>query len=217
MEEAPRKVHLVRHGESEWNRERRVQGNSCRVVLSPLGIEQSRLLGIRLAGMDFGKVFCSDIERAVDTARIALGEDCPVEFSHELREISFGKWEGRLVTDLGKEYPGALEKWFSRPSSLKIEDAEPYLDFHDRIVREMDRIVESTSGDLLLVTHGGVICTWLTHVLRMDPDDLWSFSLPNTSVTTVMLEFRPRVRLFGDASHLDAATLGIDGMPSQVK
>jgi len=51
----------------------------------------------------------------------------------------------------------------------------------------------------------------------MDPDDLWSFSLPNTSVTTVMLEFRPRVRLFGDASHLDAATLGIDGMPSQVK
>ena len=217
MEETSRRIHLVRHAESVWNSVRRVQGNSCCVGLSPRGIEQARMLGRRLGAMKYDKVFCSDIERAVRTARIALGEDCPIEFSHELREIAFGTWEGKLVSELEEEYPGALDRWFREPSSVKIEGAEPFMEFHARVAREMDRIVGSTSGDLLIISHGGVICAWLTNLLGMHPDRIWSFSLPNTSVTTIMLEFRPRMRLFGDASHLDAATLGFDGMPSGVK
>lgn len=214
MDPAARKIHLVRHGESEWNSERRVQGNSCGVVLSDRGRLQSRLLGKRLRSVPFDSVYCSDIDRAVETARIALGDSCPIVFDHGLREISFGEWEGRLVSELSAENPGALDGWFRKPSAVDIPGAERYEDFHRRIVGVMDRMIGSSTGDLLVICHGGVICTWLTHILGMDPDDFWAFSLPNTSITTVVLEFRPRLRLLGDASHLDPESLGFDGMPA---
>lgn len=216
MKERPRKIHLVRHGESEWNRIRKVQGNAHDVGLSERGRVQSRLLGQRLRAMRFDHVICSDIQRAVETAEIALDGEV-VEYDHELREIAFGEWEGRLVSDLKAERPGEVEKWFERPSEVEIEGAERYLDFHLRVRTRMDQIIEATTGDLLIIAHGGVICAWLTHILGMDPDDIWAFSLANTSVTTIMLEYRPRVRSLGDSSHLDEESLGFDGMPSTVK
>ncbi len=217
MTGSSRKIHMIRHGESCWNSERRVQKNSSGVVLSERGKKQARLLGLRLKTIHFDSVYSSDVERAAQTARTVLGDEYPIVFSNELREISFGEWEGRLVSEIDKEIPGVMERWFQAPSKVFIEGAEKYLDFHKRVIREIDRIVESTSGDLLIITHGGVICTWLTHILGMDPDDIWSFSLPNTSITTVMLEFRPRLRLLGDASHLAGDALGFDGMPSTVE
>ncbi|MBN1164377.1 MAG: histidine phosphatase family protein [Candidatus Krumholzibacteriota bacterium] len=212
-----RKIHLVRHGESTWNRERRVQSNRAPITLSPVGEEQARLLGERLETLPFDQVFCSDVDRAVQTARIALGDSYPIIFSPELREISFGEWEGMTVSEIRESSPGDLEKWFRHPSSVVIRGAEEYSAFHHRIVRAMEEIIDSTTGDLLVISHGGVICTWLTHILRMDPDDLWSFSLPNTSLTTIMLDFRPRIRLLGDSSHLRGKALGFDGMPSAIQ
>mgnify|MGYP001766657486 CR=1 FL=1 len=78
----------------------------------------------------------------------------------------------------------------------------------------MDALVSSSvPGDVAVVTHGGVICMYLTHVLGMHVDDLWTFSLPNASVTTVVLDFKPRLRSFGDTAHLENAAIGLDGMP----
>jgi broad specificity phosphatase PhoE len=216
MEETPRKIHLVRHGESEWNKIRKVQGNADNVGLSERGRAQSRLLGQRLTAMRFDHVICSDIQRAVETAAIAL-EGESIEYDHELREIAFGEWEGRLVSDLKEEQPGEIENWFRSPSKVDIKGAERFLDFHLRVRTRMDQIIQATSGDLLIIAHGGVICAWLTHILGMDADDIWAFSLANTSVTTIMLEYRPRVRSLGDSSHLDEESLGFDGMPSTVK
>ncbi|HSG27256.1 MAG TPA: histidine phosphatase family protein, partial [Candidatus Krumholzibacterium sp.] len=214
MEDKVRQIYLVRHGESDWNRIRRIQGNFPGIALSERGRRQAELLGGRLSGMSFDRVICSDVERAVETARIALGDDHPMDFDNELREIAFGEWEGRLVTELEEESPGQVAMWFRKPSSVEIAGAEPFLQFHGRVRRRMDEIIGSTEGDLLIIAHGGVICAWLTHILGMAPDDIWAFSLANTSMTTVKLEFRPRVRLLGDASHLDALNLGFDGMPS---
>jgi broad specificity phosphatase PhoE len=209
-----RKVHLVRHGESIWNSIRRVQGNHEGVHLSELGRAQAKMLGKRLGRMEISRVYCSSADRAVETARIALGEDYPIEFVDDLCEISFGSWEGKLVSDIREQFPGVMEKWFHTPSKVKIEGAEDFGAFHLRVRAAIGRIIESTEGDILIVAHGGTICTWLTHILGMEPDDLWSFSLPNTSLTTVVLDFKPRIRLLGDVSHLDGRTLGFDGMPS---
>jgi broad specificity phosphatase PhoE len=217
MKEDARSIHLVRHGESTWNAVRRVQGNHEGVGLSELGRQQAALLGKRLRGMEFSSVFCSSTERARETALIALGGDRRITFMDDLREISFGEWEGLLVSELQERYPGKLERWFRAPSKVEIEGAEPFGEFHERASRTVDGIIDSTEGDILIVSHGGIICAWLTHVLGMSPDDIWSFSLPNTSLTTVMIDFRPRLRLLGDVSHLDGKTLGFDGMPAPVQ
>ena len=217
MSDGIRRIHLVRHGESTWNSIRRVQGTHDGVHLSELGRAQAALLGVRLRKMEFSRVFCSSAERAVETARLALGDDHPIEFMDELCEISFGEWEGLLVSEVQERYPGELELWFRSPSKVSIEGAEPFAEFHERAGSTVDGIIGSTEGDILIVAHGGIICAWLTHILGMSPDDIWSFSLPNTSLTTVMIDFRPRLRLLGDVSHLNGKTLGFDGMPSPVR
>jgi broad specificity phosphatase PhoE len=216
MSDQLRRVHLVRHGESTWNSVRRVQGNHDGILLSELGRTQAALLGLRLKEMELARIFCSTAERASETARIAVGEEREIEFMDDLREISFGAWEGLLVSEVRERFPGRLEKWFSSPSSVEIEGAEPFTQFHERAARTVDGIIDSSEGDILIIAHGGIICAWLTHVLGMSPDDIWSFSLPNASLTTVIIDFKPRLRLLGDVSHLDGKTLGFDGMPAPV-
>ncbi|MDD3642507.1 MAG: histidine phosphatase family protein [Candidatus Krumholzibacteria bacterium] len=210
----PRRVHLVRHGESTYNAVRRVQGNGDGIGLSETGRRQARMLGERLRSMVFERAFCSSAERALETARLALGEDFPLELRDELREIGFGEWEGLLVEDVRARFPGELDLWFRAPSSVSIAGAEPYEDFYRRALGAVEGILAATGGDVLIVTHGGIICAWLTHVLGMSPDDIWSFSLPNASLTTVVIDFKPRLRLLGDVSHIDASVRGFDGMPS---
>lgn len=214
MDTVMRKIYLARHGESTWNVARRVQGDHEGIVLSERGREQARQLGARLAGTGFDGVYCSSAKRAVETARLALGEDRPVEMVDGLREIGFGAWEGLLVGDVRERYPGELERWFRSPSRVVIEGGEPFASFHRRAVDTVDGIVGSSEGDILIIAHGGVICTWLTHILGMDIDDIWSFSLPNASLTIVKYDFKPRLLLFGDVSHLDAGAAGFEGMPS---
>jgi broad specificity phosphatase PhoE len=214
MVSSPRKVHLIRHAESAWNLERRVQGTALDVALSPTGREQARLLGRRLRSLPLEAVYSSDAGRTLETARLALGEGFPLRISEEIRELSLGEWEGRLIEDLRAEDPAKLDAWYRRPSTVKLERGENLAAFRGRVVSFMDANAAAHAGDVALITHGGVICVYLTHILGMNVDDMWSFSLPNASITTVVLDFKPRLRSFGDTAHLDAAAIGLDGMPA---
>jgi broad specificity phosphatase PhoE len=213
MGSSPRKIYLVRHAESAWNRERRVQGTALEVPLSPTGRAQARLLGRRLGALPLEAVYSSDAGRTLETARLALGEDYPLRISDRIRELALGEWEGRLIEDLGAENPEKLDAWYRRPSTVRLEGGEDLVRFRDRVVSFMGESAASGAGDIAVITHGGVICVYLTHILGMRVDDLWSFSLPNASITTVVLDFKPRLRSFGDTAHLDSSALGLDGMP----
>lgn len=215
MKKMTRKLYLVRHGESVCNVERRVQGNSMRNSLSERGKRQSELLGRRLASFEFGKVYCSNVERAIETAGIALGGKADLTYLDELREVSFGSWEGRLISEIKENEPGRVEEWFYKPASVSIEGAEDLYSFRERVVGIFNRIIEDDDGkNILVISHGGVICVYLTCILGMDLNNMWSFSLPNASITSIVLDFRPRLRLFGDTSYLDSDALGFDGMPA---
>ncbi len=210
-----RKLHLVRHAESVWNGERRVQGTCSGVLLSERGREQARLLGKRLERMEFASVHSSDAERAVETAHIALGGELEIFVRPDLRELTLGAWEGRLISELKEEQPDQVDLWYRAPTKVEIEGAENLYSFRDRVVAAIEDIIDSSDeGDLLVFTHGGVICSYLTSIFEMDLDDLWSFSLPNASITSIVLDFRPRLRSFGDTSHLTGDGPGFDGMPS---
>lgn len=214
MSPSLRKIYLVRHAESSWNRERRVQGTCLEVPLSPMGRAQAQLLGARLREIPLEAVYSSDAERALETARLALGDGRRITVSDRIRELSLGEWEGRLIGDLHAEDPAKLEAWYRTPSTVNLKGGEDLAAFRRRVVSFMDEIIAAPGGDAALITHGGVICIYLTHLLRMHVDDLWSFSLPNASITTIVLDFKPRLRSFGETAHLDASALGLDGMPA---
>lgn len=214
MKDTPRTLYLVRHAESVWNSERRVQGTCLEVPLSAGGRRQAGLLGKRLRACSFAHVYSSPAVRALETARIALGNDHPITVTDDLHELGLGAWEGRLISEINEENPGAIDLWYRDPTAVRIEGMEEMPRFRERSVSVMREIIETTGrGNVVVVAHGGIICTYLTSILKMDLGDLWGFSLPNASITAVVLDFRPRLRSFGDTAHLDGGIPGCEGAP----
>lgn len=213
MNQDTRKLYLVRHAESVWNAERKVQGTCRGILLSERGREQARLLGSRLRTIEAGAVYCSDAERAVETARLALGNGREIIFMEELRELSLGAWEGRSIAELLAEKPSLIERWYREPTKVRVSGAEDIFSFRDRIISAIESISDA-GEDAIIVTHGGVICAYLTHILGMRLDDLWSFSLPNASITTILLDFKPRLRSFGETVDPGSSAASSDGISS---
>lgn len=207
-------LYLIRHAETGFNRVGRLQGHT-ESTLSRLGHTQARRVGERLDYVDFVAAYASPSRRTVQTARIAFGDRVDVETRDGLREINLGVWEGLKATTLRRRYPRQVHLWFHRPSAVRIDGAETVGQFRRRVVRTMDAIrKEHPSGEVAVVTHGGVICVYLTSLLGMKLDDLWQFKIRNASVTRVLFpQGRARVDLLGDIHHLNGAMREMPGRP----
>src|SRR5690349_18925035 len=195
-------LYLIRHAETGYNRDGRVQGHTDS-NLSRLGIEQARRIAKRLDYVKFEAAYASPSRRTMHTARLAL-PNVTIEPREGLREIRLGAWEGQKAEDLRERYPREVERWFHSPMAVRIPGAETVGQFRRRVVREMNRIrKENPGGEVAIVTHAGVICAYLTSVLGMSLDDLWSFKIRNASVTRVLFpQGKARIDLLGDIHHL---------------
>jgi broad specificity phosphatase PhoE len=158
---------LVRHGQSEWNAAGRWQGQAD-PPLSDLGREQARRAAAALASVE--AIYASDLRRAVETARIIAGELAldPVVVDPDLRERDAGEWSGLTRVEIEAQYPGWLEgpvpdahSGFApaRDTSPRRRPAgwEPDERLQGRALRALGRIADGESGDVLVVTHGGLI------------------------------------------------------------
>jgi broad specificity phosphatase PhoE len=207
-------LYLIRHAETGFNRQGRVQGHA-ESTLSRLGVEQAQRIGHRLERIDFVGAYSSPAKRAVQTSKYAFNGSVDVETREGLREINLGRWEGQRAAALRKHYPREVHLWFHKPSAVRIPGAETVGRFRRRVVVEMNRIRrEHPSGQIAVVTHGGVICVYLTALLGMDLDDLWQFKIRNGSVTRVLFpQGRARVDLLGDIHHLNGVVREIPDRP----
>jgi len=199
-------LYLIRHGETDYNRDGRIQGYT-ESSLSDLGVEQARRVGERLRGAGLDVAYTSPLRRAVDTCRLALGDTVAWEPREGLREIHLGVWEGEKAASLRRRYPDDVKLWFLRPSAVRIDGAETIRAFRARVTRAMDDVrAEHPDATLAVFAHGGVICTYLTSLLGMKLDDIWRFKIRNGAITRVVFPHnRPRIDLLGDVSHLDGA------------
>jgi broad specificity phosphatase PhoE len=147
---------LVRHGETDWNAERRVQGHTDR-PLNDTGLAQARALAEELAEEALDAVYASDLARAYETARVVAERHAlRVEALPELRERDFGTWEGLTDDEVFERYPEARNGPWG--------DAETRAELVVRIVDAMRRIaVEHPGGRVLVVTHGGPLRAMLVH------------------------------------------------------
>jgi len=157
---------LVRHGETDWNRDGRWQGHSD-TRLNDAGREQARRVAGRLDAVDV--VYSSDLARAQETAEIiggALG--LPVEVDARLRERSFGSWEGLTAAEIEERFEEELARW-RVGTGHGAADAEPFDAFAARIRSFVDDAVSRHPGaTVLVVAHGGSIRVIHAHASGLD-------------------------------------------------
>ncbi|MDM0012421.1 histidine phosphatase family protein [Variovorax sp. J22P168] len=155
---------LIRHGETDWNRELRFQGH-IDVPLNDMGHEQARRLGLRLAGEPVQQIVSSDLLRAQQTATPAARQ-LGLEFltSVGLREQHFGVVEGMRADEIREAHPRAWEDWLEFREDHAMPEGESARQFHARIIGALGRIATEYEGQhLLVVTHGGVLdMVWRT-------------------------------------------------------
>jgi len=148
-------IYLIRHGETEFNRDGRVQGYT-ESPLSDLGVEQARRLRARLEGLAVDAAYTSPLSRAQETCRIAM-DGRGWEARAGLREIGLGEWEGKRAADLRREFPDQVKMWFRSPGQVRIPGAETMADFRRRVTGELDSIrAAHPDGTVVVIAHGGV-------------------------------------------------------------
>lgn len=195
---------LVRHGESTWNRERRIQGQ-LDPPLTERGQEQAREIADRLAGHGVVAMYCSDLRRVQQTARpIAEAVDAEPVTVVDLREISLGEWEGKTSDELEAEYPEAWDEWTRRPSWDQVPGGEGQVAFEQRVHRAVDAMFAANPvGDILCVTHGGVIQVALSRVVGRSVDGIFPFLIENCSLSVFQRTQRGMViTAVNDTCHL---------------
>jgi probable phosphoglycerate mutase len=147
---------LVRHGETDWNRERRFQGHADR-PLNDAGREQARELAGALAGERIDAVYTSDLARARETAEILaaqLGTD--VVALRELREIDVGSWQGLSWPEIEERHPDGARRWHETGHGW--DGGETYDELGVRIVAVLREIAARHPGQrVLVVGHGGTV------------------------------------------------------------
>ncbi len=191
---------LARHGQTEWNADRRFQGHTD-IALSERGRAQAHALGRALRGRHVTAAYVSPMRRAVETAEIALA-DAGIPFTpiEALRELSLGAWEGCTVDEIRRQDGDPYAAWLRAPLDCPPPGGEPLPAVRDRVLAAVEEIgARHGEGDALVIAHGGVISVYACHLLGASFNQLWRLRVDNCSLTVVK---PPRLVSLNDTSHL---------------
>ena len=199
-----RRVILLRHGQTDYNVDGRMQGH-LDSHLTPTGHEQAAAAAPVLAELGPDRLISSDLRRAFATGGL-VGAACglPVKFDPRLRETHLGRWQGHTVAEINREYPGAIAAWRSDPGWAPpagesrvavVARSRPVVDELDAELADSD----DRSETVLLVAHGGLIAGLVTGLMDL-PTSVWpSFGGLGNCRWAVLArrEDHPRWRLAG--------------------
>lgn len=168
-----KKIFLLRHGEIEPYERKTFIGQSD-IPLSQVGIDQAKAWHGYFQNKVPDKIFCSDLKRCVLTAKIIAGLFTErICVKKDLREISLGQWEKVAVEDIQNNFP---DQWELRGKNLKgfrPPEGESFSDLSKRVLPTFYALCEHSPGDILIVTHAGVIRVILTDILKIDLNDIF--------------------------------------------
>ena len=205
----PVRLIVVRHGETDWNAEGRIQGHTD-IPLSGRGEAQARRLTARLAHEPISIAYASDLQRAWRTAELALeGRDISVVRDPAWRELRFGEWEGLTSAETVVRDPEIAGRRRRHPATVAPPGGEHLGDLRARIAPAISMIAARHPGQTVLVaTHGGVVRALGCHLLGMDLDLAWRLGVSNTGVAVVDIwPDGPVVEKWNDTAHLDGIDL----------
>jgi probable phosphoglycerate mutase len=199
----------IRHGETDWNRQHRFQGQ-IDVPLNATGHAQAQRLAARLAPEPPDLLFSSDLQRAWQTAApLASAWGLAPQAVPGLREQSFGILEGLTVTDIQRQHPQLWRDWLQQRGDFALPGGESMLQFHARVLQAVRGLVQAHPGRrLVVVTHGGVLDMLWRSAGGLPLAGLRDCLIPNTGVNRLRwVDGALAVDSWGDDSHLqDAAS-----------
>ena len=204
---------LIRHGETAWNRERRMQGH-IDIPLNQEGRRQAHALGAALAAERPDAIWSSDLQRARHTAKaIADAHDMTVQLSESLRERCYGVFEGLTYQEIGERYPEAMRQWKARDLHARFpageREAETLNEFHRRCVDAVTGIARGHDGEkLVIVAHGGVLDCLYRAATGMALDAERNFGIVNAAINRLRWHGNRFTLLkWADDAHLTVAGL----------
>lgn len=200
------KLILIRHGETDWNRERRIQGHTD-ILLNERGRAQARCIAERLSISGICAVYSSPLARALYTGEaIAKSNSCPVYTRNGLMEIQFGKWEGRTGAEIADTYPERWGNWGLDPAVPLAEGAESLLKVQSRAVQVVEELLKNhgSSDTVCIATHAMPVKTIISYYIGIPAASLINLSIDNCGYNA--LRFRgdgsAQLLVLNDTGHL---------------
>lgn len=204
---------FIRHGETAWNRIKRIQGH-IDIPLAESGIEQAQQLGRRLAaaaqaGSRLDAIWSSDLLRAQQTAQpVSEALHLPVQLAPGLRERHYGAFQGHDSDEIAERFPDAYAHWQTRDPGFTPPEGESQRAFYHRVLHALEPLIAMhPGGRIAVVTHGGVLdCVYrFARGLALDAPRNWP--LLNTSMNLVDFESdgyvtQASIAEWGDVAHL---------------
>lgn len=200
MARGTKRLWLVRHGLTEWNTQKRFIGQSD-IPLSARGRVQARWLARQLLNKEIAAIYASDLVRARETAYIIADQRMPalpVHLSAAWRELNFGDWEGLTYAQIAAQYKDDLG-FFSDPEHNAPPGGESPAHMLQRVRAELTAITQSddwsAQGDVVIVSHSGVLRMVLGELLGMPLERQWQLRIDAGSLSAidVSLEYEPGI------------------------
>jgi probable phosphoglycerate mutase len=204
---------LIRHGETDWNVEKRLQGH-CDIALNREGVRQAVALGRVLRDEPLDAIFASDLQRARDTAQgIADARGMTVQIDAGLRERCFGAFEGLIHSEISERYPADFAAWKERRLDARYtageRQAETLREFAARALGSVSRLAGMVGHRrIAVVTHGGVLDTLYRHAYDLGYEHPRNFPVLNGSINRLRWNGeRFEVLSWADIAHLAQQSL----------
>ncbi len=207
------RIYLIRHGETEDADSRRYKGH-IDVPLSENGIQQIKRVadyimrdgnvGARRAvplrngcGGPLTSVYCSDLSRAIKSAEIiAAPFGLKPEIVEDLKERSFGVWEGMTFDEIKEKWPDAFNSWAANPLKFSPMDGESTIELRDRVIKAFEEIMKKHNGqNIVIVSHGGVIRVLLSEMLGMPLENIFRIEQSYAALNVIEIWDYPVVKL----------------------
>jgi broad specificity phosphatase PhoE len=193
---------LIRHGETLWNKEGRIQGTSD-IELSAAGIEQARLLALSLKDHTIEAIHASPLKRALQTAEI-INEfhRKEIQTHQDLTEMDQGDFEGFSFKELMARQKDFLNKWIADPASVKMPNGESLAQLQQRAWRAMEAIINKEEN-AVVVAHNFTIAAILCRLRNISLSEFRSTCVGTASKTTLHLQNgKAVIEALNDRSHL---------------
>lgn len=199
-------LYLVRHGQTVWNLEKRLQG-SKNSNLTDLGKEQAARLGKRFEDIHIDSAYCSTSDRAMETCRIILGnKTIQPTLLDSIKEMDLKSWEGKLNSEIKAQNEELFNQFWNAPHLMTEFPGETLNDFTNRIINALNIIIkENENKKVLVVTHGLVMRTLINYFKGLPKDNEYDCKIVDpTSLTVVRVEEGNEFQfvLYSDTEHL---------------